>query len=127
MKALPLTVNKALGLLVLLAGAVALVFIVFVVVAGGHELLTAPGSLALVFLFSLALLLACSGFTLAFRSQDAVQRSLVPRWALVASGAAMLLSIAGLAYFGGARSPSGIVLLGGLGAYWLWSGLRRAG
>ena len=127
MKALPLAVNKALGLLVLLAGVAALLFVVFVVVAGGRELLTAPGSLVLVFLFSLALLLACSGFTLVFRSIDSMQSSLVPRWALVASGSAMLLSVTGLAYFDGARSASGIVLLGGLGAYWLWSGLRRAG
>jgi hypothetical protein len=127
MKSLPTAANKAIGFVALLMGLAALAVIVIVVVAGGKDLLSAPGSLALVFLFSLVLLVACSGFTLLFRPVRAAQTSLVPRWALTVSGSCMLLSVVGLAYFGGARSASGIVLLGGLGAYWLWSGLRSAG
>jgi len=124
---LSLAARRVLGLFVLLGGGLALVFIAFVVAAGGRALLTATGSFALIFLFSLALLMTCSGITLAFRHVDATQRSLVPRWALIVSGSALLLSVGGLAYFGGVRSASGIVLLGGLGAYWLWSGVKGAG
>ena len=90
MKTLPRATYKAFGFLALLLGAALIAFVTVVLAAGGRELLTAPGSLALVFLFSLALLLACSGFTLAFRGWDQAQRSLVPRWALAASGSTML-------------------------------------
>ena len=117
---------KLIGAFSLILGVAALVFVGYAAVFGGRELLLTPGALALLFLFSLGLLLACSGITLAFQSNALARRSLVPRWALVVGGASLVLAVAGLAYFGGARSISGIALLGGLGVYWLWSGLRRA-
>jgi hypothetical protein len=119
-------VTKIFGAFVLILGVVALVFVGYVAVLGGRELLLAPGALALLFLFSLGLLLACSGITLTLQSNALARGSLVPRWALVVSGASLMLAIAGLVYFGGARSIPGVALLGGLGLYWLWSGLRRA-
>jgi hypothetical protein len=126
MKSLSRPVTKLFGILALTLGVAALVFVCCIAVLGGRELLLAPGALALLFLFSLGLLLACSGVTLTFQSNALARGSLVPRWALVVSGASLMLAIAGLAYFGGARSISGMALLGGLGLYWLWSGLRRA-
>jgi hypothetical protein len=127
MNKIALAARKSLGAVVLVVGVVALAFIAFVVATGGITVLASTGVLALVFLFSLALLLTCSGATLLFLRAEAATGSLAPRWALKVSGAALLASVAGLAYFGGARSAGGMVLLGGLGAYWLWSGFKQAG
>jgi hypothetical protein len=126
MKALPSSVVRALGGLALLAGASGLALVAAIAAVGGSELLTTSGSVALVFLFSLVLLLACSGYALAVGGTNALQKSLVPRWALVASGAAMLISVLAFLTFGAAGSKLGMGLLGGLGAGWLWAGLRRA-
>ena len=125
MKALPSTIVRVLGVLALIGGVTGLLFVGAAATSGGWDLFTAPGSLALVFLFSLVLLVACSGFTLAVRGTDALQRSLVPRWALVVSGAAMLFSVCALLILGNGDSRLGMALLGALGANWLWKGLRR--
>ena len=125
MKALPSSLARALGVLAFVGGVTGLVFVGAVATSGGRDLFTAPGSLVLVFLFSLVLLLACSGFTLAVRGTPAPQRSLVPRWALVASGTTMLFSVSALLILGNGDSRFGMALLGVLGANWLWKGLRR--
>jgi NO-binding membrane sensor protein with MHYT domain len=120
------TATKLIGAVAFVLGVSALVFVGYAAVLGGRELLLEPGALALLFLFSLGLLLVCAGTSLALQSNALAHGSLVPRWALVVAGGCLVLSIAGLVYFGGARSISGTTLLGGLGLYWLWSGLRRA-
>src|SRR3546814_17085012 len=94
---------KLIGALSLILGVTALVFVGYAVVFGVRELLLTPEALALHFLFSLGLLLACSGIPFVFQRNALTRRSLVPSWDLVAGGARLVLAVAGLAYFGGGK------------------------
>lgn len=114
------------GALIGLAGLGLLLGTLSVAVLGGGSLMASSGFVLVVFVSALACLMACAGWALA--RGDEPQRSLVPPWALVLSGALILASILGTWFFAwhhGVRLHSGgLFMLAALGFYWLRSGLR---
>lgn len=115
---------RAFGAFACAIGVVLIGGVVYVAAGATASQLVSAGFLVLPFVFSFALLMVTAGFRLAVRGQDALRRSLAPRWALYLSGIALLGSLAGLAVasFGtpkGGAQAMGLTMLGAIALSWL--------